>query len=143
MIGWIYIFKIVYIVLFWLAVIFPLFFFISLYFSKHRKRILLLMLPLASFILCNACTWSGYHYRMELRDRFGKDEHGNINIRYMPPEIRTEYDDNDKHPRLRDCKAALIWGLFALPLYCLILSPFYLLMPVIFRKCLDFSADSM
>lgn len=133
MIGWIYIFKIIYIILFWLAVISPLFFFVSFYFSKHKKSFII-MLPVASFIICNACIWSGYHYRMELRERFGKDESGNININCMPPEIRTEYDANSGHPRLRYCNGMLFWGWFALPGYCLILSPFYLLIVKIIKK---------
>ncbi|OGV38507.1 MAG: hypothetical protein A2020_13175 [Lentisphaerae bacterium GWF2_45_14] len=133
MIGWIYIFKIFYIALFWLCIISPVIFFVLLHFSKHKKRIILL-LPLFSFALCNACIWSGFHYRMELRERFGRDERGNININRMPQDIRSKYDANDGHPRLRDCKGVLLWGWFALPFYCLTLSPFYLIILKTTRK---------
>jgi len=130
-IGGIYIYKILYVSLFYFSIFFPVIFFSLLWFlnNKFGKKIVLiyiLLLPLFSFILCNACVWSGFHYRMELRERFGKDELGNININRMSCNIRTEYDANGGHPRQRNCIGMLFSGWFVLPLYCLALTPFYL-----------------
>ena len=45
---------------------------------------------------------------MELRDRWGRDSLGNVNINLMPPNIRREYAKHDYHPRERNLKGAII-----------------------------------
>jgi len=69
-------------------------------------------------------TWCGYHYRMELRDRYAVDRDDltdpwarkNVNINRMPPELRAEYAKHDYHPRARDMKAQA--------LFCIVIFPF-------------------
>ena len=58
-------------------------------------------------------TWCGFHYRMELRDRYARDSMGLVNINKMPPVIRSEYAKHNYHPRARDLKAQMI-GCFAM-----------------------------
>ena len=65
----------------------------------------LLIFPLVLSPFQIACIYSGWHYRMELRERFGKDSHGWCNINCMPPVIRAEYAKHNYHPRFRDIKA--------------------------------------
>ena len=75
-----------------------------------RKPVLLLfcvIFPLVFGALNFGVTWCGFHYRMELRDRWGKYR-GNVNIDRMPPEIRREYAKHDYHPRERNLKGAII-----------------------------------
>ena len=68
-------------------------------------------------------TWCGWHYRMELRDRYARDKNGwtdpctkyPVNIRKMPPEILAEYAKHDYHPRARDMKAQTALGIVLLP----------------------------
>ena len=82
---------------------------------RQRKKIFflwLLALPLLIMPATIATTWCGWHYRMELRDRFAPD--GTINR--MPPAIHAEYARHDYHPRLRDVKAMALWNLLSLPL---------------------------
>ncbi len=67
----------------------------------------LLLLPCVILPLDIGSTWCGWHYRMELRDRYAVDEHGWINIDRMPPEIRAEYAKHDYQPRFRDIKAQI------------------------------------
>ena len=78
----------------------------------------LVILPLGiGFTLC------GWHYRMELRDRYARDKNGwtdpftkyPVNIRKMPPEILAEYAKHDYHPRARDMKAQTALGIVLLP----------------------------
>ena len=77
---------------------------------KQRKKffIWLLILPFIIQPINIAATYCGWHYRMELRKRFGKMPGGFINIDYMPPEIRKEYAKRNYHPRLRDIKVMII-----------------------------------
>ena len=75
-----------------------------------RKPVLLLfcvIFPLVFGALNFCVTWCGFHYRMELRDRWGKYR-GNVNIDLMPPNIRREYAKHDYHPRERNVKGAVI-----------------------------------
>jgi len=66
-----------------------------------------LLLPCVILPLDVGRTWCGWHYRMELRDRYAVDEHGWLYIDRMPPEIRAEYAKHDYHPRFRDIKAQI------------------------------------
>ena len=77
---------------------------------KQRKKffIWLLILPFIIQPINIAAIYCGWHYRMELRERFGKMPGGFINIDYMPPEIRKEYAKHNYHPRLRDIKVMII-----------------------------------
>ena len=60
-------------------------------------------------------TWCGWHYRMELRDRYAVDEHGWMNIYRMPPEVHAEYAKHDYRPRYRDVMGAAVWCVLLLP----------------------------
>ena len=60
-------------------------------------------------------TWCGFHYRMELYDRFAKTPQGWHNINVMPPEARAEYAKHDYHPRARDLKAQTAGCIVMLP----------------------------
>ena len=60
-------------------------------------------------------TWCGWHYRMELRDRYAVDEHGWMNIYRMPPEVHAEYAKHDYRPRCRDVMGAAVWCVLLLP----------------------------
>ncbi len=76
----------------------------------------LLIFPLVISPLQIAFVYSGWHYRMELRDRFGTYPRGkmngviskSVNINLMPPEIRAEYAKHNYHPRYRDMKAITV-----------------------------------
>ena len=111
------IFSIIYECRLWLiiplAVVWSVFLSMQLY---HRKRkaffITLAALPFAILPLAVTTTWSGWHYRMELRDRFAP----NTNINQMPPAVHAEYARHDFHPRLRDVKAMILWNLLLIPL---------------------------
>ncbi|MGE4563721.1 MAG: hypothetical protein AB7F32_02530 [Victivallaceae bacterium] len=63
--------------------------------SGWRRRSLWLVLPvlmLAGELLLNTAVYSAFRYRMELRERYGKDEKGYLAVeRLMPPEIKREY----------------------------------------------------
>lgn len=77
----------------------------SFYFLLRLKRVFflwLLLLPIFILPLNIAATWCGWHYRMELYDRFAKTPQGWHDIDYMPPKIRAEYARHDYHPRHRD-----------------------------------------
>jgi hypothetical protein len=89
--------------------------------GKHFFFVWLLALPLAILPLAVTTTWSGWHYRMELRDRFAQipNQNGAIDINLMPPSIHAEYARHDFHPRLRDVKAIILWNLLLMPLTAL------------------------
>lgn len=78
-----------------LLAIFP---FWGLWRGNWRRRSLWLVLPmlmLAGELLLNTAVYSAFRYRMELRERYGKDEKGYLAVaRLMPPEIMCEY----QHP---------------------------------------------
>ncbi len=73
----------------------------------------LLIFPLVLSPLRIGFVYCGWHYRMELRDRFAAVRQGRtdkftprpVDIDLMPPEIRAEYAKHDYHPRFRDMKA--------------------------------------
>ena len=84
----------------------------------RRKRVFflwLLVLPMVIQGLNVGAVYSGWHYRMELRDRFARvpgDRTGAININLMPPEIGAEYAEHNYHPRFRDVKAGIVGMVF-------------------------------
>ncbi|MBQ9336270.1 MAG: hypothetical protein IJS14_03105 [Lentisphaeria bacterium] len=84
-----------------------------------RKPVLLLfcvIFPLVFGAINFGVTWCGFHYRMELRDRYARDKSGwtdsftkyPVNINLMPPEIRREYAKHDYHPRRRNLTGAVV-----------------------------------
>ena len=68
-------------------------------------------------------TWCGFHYRMELRDRYARTSsgwtddfsRGPVDISKMPPEVRAEYAKHNYHPRARDLKAQTAGCIVMLP----------------------------
>lgn len=84
----------------------------------------LLIFPLILSPLRIACVYSGWHYRMELRERFARTDRGfsdsytskAINIDLMPPAIRAEYAKHDYHPRFRDMIALAVGTIVLTPL---------------------------
>ena len=76
----------------------------------------LLIFPLVLSPLQIACVYSGWHYRMELYDRFAKTPHGWHDIDYMPPAIRAEYAKHNYHPRFRDMKSMGVGTIVLTPL---------------------------
>ena len=61
-------------------------------------------------------TWCGFHYRMELYERYARTPEGWHNINVMPPEPRAEYAKHNYHPRARDLKAQTAGCIVMLPL---------------------------
>ena len=84
----------------------------------RRKRVFflwLLVLPVVIQGLNVGAVYSGWHYRMELRDRFARvpgDRFGATNINLMPPEIAAEYAKHNYRPRYRDVKAGIVGMVF-------------------------------
>ncbi len=106
----------------YLAVLALLWFIIAIRLLLLQKRIFflwLLLFPFGIHALNIAATYCGWHYRMELRERFGKDRLG-ININVMPPAIRAEYARHNYHPRFRDIKVMAVGGVLLIPV-CYIL----------------------
>ena len=68
-------------------------------------------------------TWCGFHYRMELRDRYARTgsgwtddfSRGPVDINKMPPEPRAEYEKHDCHPRARDVYGGIAVCILILP----------------------------
>ena len=101
----------------------------SLILPLWRKPVLLLVcviFPLLFGALNFGVIWCGFHYRMELRDRFARsasgrrDPHsaGPVDIRLMPPEIRAEYAKHGYRPRFRDMKAMVVGTVLLIPFLC-------------------------
>lgn len=76
----------------------------------------LLIFPLLISPLQIAFVYSGWHYRMELYDRFAKTPHGWHDIDCMPPVIRAEYAKHNYRPRFRDIKALAVGTIVLTPL---------------------------
>ena len=76
----------------------------------------LLIFPLVLSPLSIAFVYSGWHYRMELYDRFAKTPHGWYDIDCMPPEIRAEYAKHNYHPRFRGMKSMGVGTIVLTPL---------------------------
>ena len=91
---------------------------------NRRFWLWLLIFPCVILPLGIGFTWCGFHYRMELRDRYARDSRGwkdhwgkyPVNINKMPPDIRAEYAKHDYHPRARDMKAQTVACIVFLPL---------------------------
>ena len=92
------------------------------YLLCRRKRIFFLWLALFPIVIQGlgvAAIYSGWHYRMELRDRFARrpdDPPTYININLMPPAIRAEYAKHNYRPRYRDIKASIAGIIVMTPL---------------------------
>ena len=84
----------------------------------------LLIFPLVLSPLQIACVYSGWHYRMELRNRFAQTNRGwtdsyttrPININLMPDEIHAEYAKHNYRPRFRDMKALAVGTIVITPI---------------------------
>ena len=84
----------------------------------------LLIFPLVLSPLQIACAYSGWHYRMELRNRFAQTGRGwtdsyttrPININLMPDEIHAEYAKHNYHPRYRDLKVMAVGTIVITPI---------------------------
>ena len=87
----------------------------------------LLILPLFIQVLHIGTIWCGWHYRMELRERFARTPAGDININRMPSVIRHEYAKHGYHPRFRDIKAQFAATLLLFPLLYLAGGGFFVL----------------
>jgi len=84
------------------------------------------LFPVIFFLVNIGCIWCGWHYRMELRERYAVEHISNTadmtdcvkpaNINRMPPAIRAEYAKNDYHPRYRDIKASTACMFVATPI---------------------------
>ena len=109
-----------------------------------RKKKQFLCTSAAFLLFCMlgaAFTWCGWHYRMELRDRFARDKTGwsdpytgyPINLNVMPPEILAEYAKHDYHPRFRDMKA-MFFGTIVLTPFLFALGGLSFLIIVLIRK---------
>ena len=113
------IFNIIYECRLWLLVPLAITWFVYAAILLHRRKhfffVWLLALPLVILPIAVATTWSGWHYRMELRDRFAP----NTNINQMPPAVHAQYARHDFHPRFRDVKAMILWNLLLIPLTAL------------------------
>ena len=71
------------------------------YFLLRLKKVFflwLLIFPLVLSPLQIAFVYSGWHYRMELYDRFAKTPQGWHDIDHMPPAIRAEYARHNTIP---------------------------------------------
>ena len=91
----------------------------AFYFLFRLKKVFflwLLIFPLFLSPLQIAFVYSGWHYRMELYDRFAKTPHGWHDIDCMPPTIRVEYAKHNYHPRFRDMKALGVGTVVLTPL---------------------------
>ena len=94
---------------------------------RRRKQFLLAPAVFGALCLCSsACTWSGWHYRMALRERYAavpqritEAERGRCkkvyDIALMPPRIRKEYEKAEGRPRFRDVKAQVIMTVCLFP----------------------------
>ncbi|MBO4290296.1 MAG: hypothetical protein J5898_00150 [Lachnospiraceae bacterium] len=90
---------------------------------NRRFFLWLLVFPCVILPLQIGFTWCGWHYRMELRDRYARDKTGwtdsfteyPVNVRKMPPAILAEYAKHDYHPRFRDIKAQIVGCIVMLP----------------------------
>ncbi len=100
----------------------------GLYLLFRLKKIFFLWLLIFPLVICPleiAFTYCGWHYRMELRNRFaGTDNNGfadlftsrPVDIDLMPPEIRAEYAKHDYHPRYRDMKTLVASAIVSVPI---------------------------
>ncbi len=91
----------------------------------HSRKVFfvwLFGLPFFIMPLCIFLTWCGWHYRMELRQRFAaySSEAHAYSLGRMPANIRAEYARNDYHPRFRDIKAQVLFTIAFTPILLVI-----------------------
>jgi hypothetical protein len=105
-----------------LAIIWIIFAAILLFFRRKSFLVILAILPFFLQLASIATTWSGWHYRMGLRNRYAQipNMQNAIDIDRMPPAIRSEYAKYDYHPRFSDVKRMILWNILLLPVTCLI-----------------------
>ena len=117
--------------IFFLLPLYLAWFFGGFYFLFRLKKIFflwILIFPLILLPLNLGITYCGWHYRMELRERFAVTDSGfsdnyssrAFNINLMPPEIRAEYAKHNYHPRYRDMKAMIIGTIVLTPIIYLL-----------------------
>ena len=87
----------------------------------HSRKVFfvwLFGLPFFIMTLCIVLTWCGWHYRMELRQRYAAypGVPGAYSLARMPAGILAEYARNDYHPRLRDIKAQVLFAIAFMPI---------------------------
>lgn len=120
------IFKFIYEYRLWLliplAVIWIIFATILLFYRRKSFLLVLAILPFVLQLSSITTTWSGWNYRMGLRNRYAQipNMHNTIDIDRMPPAIRAEYAKHDYHPRFSDVKRMILWNILLLPVTCLI-----------------------
>ena len=90
---------------------------------RKRKQFLLTSAAFLMFCLLNAAfTWSGWHYRMELRERYAAIRlpatggQKGYDIGRMPADIRREYAKDGYGPRRRAVAAQVVWLILLIPL---------------------------
>ena len=140
------IFSLIYEYRFWLIIPLLIFWLMGgFYFLFRLKKVFflwLLIFPVVIQPLNIAATWCGWHYRMELRERFAGDDRGwtdpytavPININRMPPEIRAEYAKHNYHPRYRDMKVMTV-GTIAATILSYIFGGLIFIVIKLLRKC--------
>lgn len=94
---------------------------------RKKKQFLCTSAAFIIFCLLSAAfTWSGWHYRMQLRERYalvkpqivegqGKSTEKVYNINLMPADIKSEYAKDDYRPRRRGVIAQFIWVVLLTP----------------------------
>ena len=105
-----------------------------------RRRKQFLLTSAAFLIFCTlsaAFTWSGWHYRMELRERYAVVQPSSANgektynINRMPADIRREYAKDGYRPRKRGVVAQVVWVILLTPVTLLVQGMLYL---IFFRR---------
>ena len=74
-------------------------------------------LPFFSWLEINAGVQSGFRYRAELLERYGKDSTGARETNLMPPEVRVEYEQGSGS---ETCIFTALFGWILLPLWNLL-----------------------
>ena len=118
-----------------------------------RKKKQFLCTSAAFLLFCMlgaAFTWCGWHYRMELRERYAVVPVGTsgynrqkskvYNINLMPADIRREYAKDGYRPRLRGVKAQVIWVILLTPLTLLVQ---WILYRIFFRRKKDADGSAL
>ena len=118
-----------------------------------RKKKQFLCTSAAFLLFCMlgaAFTWCGWHYRMELRERYAVVPVGTsgynrqkskvYNINLMPADIRREYAKDGYRPRLRGVIAQVIWVILLTPLTLLVQWSLY---RIFFRRKKDADGSAL
>ena len=89
---------------------------------RKRKQFWLTSAAFLTFCMLNAAfTWSGWHYRMELRERYAAVQlpaaggQKVYDIDRMPADIRREYAKDGFRPRRRAVAAQVVWLILLTP----------------------------